>query len=443
MRSASEERLRTIPWRALRGLASGLDAPLAEVLAGEPAERVVDRTLRRLGRPSPARPERSEAESRGALSADARAAVAEAIFGVAVWRRRLLFHLGFHDPAPRLLLAALLRDLGGLDDASDILDLPHDSLPPPRPPPDDPARRWSFPDALAAILAREVGSAELPDLLDALDRPGPVCLRPNLLTTTPDELAEALAAEGVTTQPGRLVPGALVVTSPRPNVYALSAHRTGRCEVQDEGSQLLGALVEARAGERVLDLCAGAGGKTLQLAASVGQRGEVVATDIDAERLGRLAERARRAGAAGIVRVHGERPAADLLADRVLVDAPCSELGALRRGPDRRFRLDPAALAGWPRLEAELLARGAAHVRPGGRLVYATCTLRREENEDVARAFEARHPGFTRVRPALATAPVDSEGFVHTLPHRHGCDGFFAALWERARPATRRAASFE
>jgi 16S rRNA (cytosine967-C5)-methyltransferase len=214
-------------------------------------------------------------------------------------------------------------------------------------------------------------------------------------------------------------------------VYGLGAHRDGLFEVQDEGSQLLGAAVGARPGESVLDLCAGAGGKTLLLAADVGAGGRVHAADPDGERLVRLRSRAERAGAAGIVAVHGAAPPADLSVDRVLVDAPCSELGALRRGPDVRWRLDPAGFAALPALQLGILARGAGHVRPGGTLVYATCTFRRAEDEDVALAFEAAHPRFARAAPAVDPAVLTPEGFLRTFPHRHGTDGFFAARWVR------------
>jgi 16S rRNA (cytosine967-C5)-methyltransferase len=199
--------------------------------------------------------------------------------------------------------------------------------------------------------------------------------------------------------------------------------------VQDEGSQLVGEAVAARPGESVLDACAGAGGKALQLAAAVGAAGVVHGADPDPSRLERLRTRARRAGAR--VEVHGAEVPAGLVVDRALVDAPCSELGALRRGPDLRFRVDPAAFPALPGLQLAILSGAARHVRPGGRLVYATCTLRREENQEVALAFEARHPEFAR-RPALPPGPaVDGEGFLRTWPHRHGTDGFFAAAWIR------------
>ncbi len=121
-----------------------------------------------------------------------------------------------------------------------------------------------------------------------------------------------------------------------------------------------------------------------------------------------------------------------MVVDRALVDAPCSELGALRRGPDLRWRMDPSAFGALPARQGEILARAAAGVRAGGRLVYATCTFRAEEDEGVAVEFERAHPGFRRIQPALAGEALTPEGFVRTWPHRHGTDGFFAAVWEKA-----------
>ncbi|WP_160309043.1 RsmB/NOP family class I SAM-dependent RNA methyltransferase, partial [Anaeromyxobacter sp. PSR-1] len=222
-----------------------------------------------------------------------------------------------------------------------------------------------------------------------------------------------------------------VVEGPRPNVYGLRAWQDGLLEVQDEGSQLLGEAVGARAGEAVLDACAGAGGKTLLLASAVGPAGRVHAADPDAGRLVRLRTRALAAGAAGIVAVHGAAAPADLRVDRVLVDAPCSELGALRRGPDLRWRIDPAAFEALPALQARILERAAAHVRTGGRLVYATCTFRRAEDEEVAGAFERAHPEFERIAPEAPASALTPDGFLRTWPHRHGTDAFFAAAWVR------------
>ncbi len=413
---ASVRRLTSLPWPALRPIAADLDEPLLRVLAGEPAERVLDRFLR----------------DRPGLDRSGRAAAAEAVFGVGLWRRRLAWHLGREEAPPRLLLASLLRDLAGLDVASAeaACGLAPGSLTAPRPPPGDLGRFYSLPEWLAAILLREAG-AEAAALADALNQPGPVCLRANRLRLGREALAARLCAEGLQVRPGRLAPDALLVETPRPNLYGLPSYQQGIFEVQDEGSQVLGEALEVRPGDEVLDLCAGAGGKALQLAASLGGSGRVLCADPDAERLDRLRRRAERAGAAGRLEVCGAAPPAGLLAARVLVDAPCSELGTLRRGPDLRFRIDPASLDRFPPLQRALLETAVRHLAPRGRLVYATCTLRREENEEVALSLERDHPELGRVPAARDPALPGVEGFLRLWPHRHHTDGFFAAAWER------------
>jgi 16S rRNA (cytosine967-C5)-methyltransferase len=392
-------RLREVPWDALR---ADLAVPaIRRVLAGEAAEREVDRTLR-AGRD---------------LSREERAALVEAIFGVALWRRRLAWHAGDSD-IPLILLACLLRDLAGLDESR---ALALTGLPAAKKnnyffsgarsgEPGRLADRWSLPDWLETTLERELG-ARAEAFCAAVAEPGPVCLRANRLRCTRVELADRLARDGIETMPARRAPDGLVVTTPRPNLLGSECWRDGWFEPQDEGSQLVGLLVAPRPGEAVLDLCAGAGGKSLLLAA---EGREVYAYDPDAERLDRLKARAARAGAE--IEIGPPRDA-----DCVLVDAPCSELGTLRRGPDARWRIDPA---GFPRLEAlqrEILETAARHARR--RLVYATCTLRREENEEVAAAFESAHPEFTRAGSPLKL-----------LPHLDGTDGFFAIAWERRAP---------
>ena len=367
---------------------------IARVLDGAPAEREVDRALR-------AHPE---------LDADQRAALAEAIFGVALYRRRLAWETATNGaPDAATLLASLLRDLAGVPEQRALALAGVPDAPARREPPQRLADRWSLPDWLEAHLLTELGAAA-DAFCAAVAVPGPVCLRANRLLCTREQVAARLAEEGILTVPASRAPDALRVTSPRPNLFGSAAWRDGWFEPQDEGSQLLGRLVEAQPGETVLDLCAGAGGKSLLLAA---QRARVLAYDVDRERLQRLRARAARARAAHLIEIVDQpRPA-----DRVLVDAPCSELGILRRGPDARWRLDPRALRSLPSLQRELLEVAAPLARR--RLVYGTCTIHRAENEDVAAAFERAHPELRR------TATF------RTLPHVDGTDGFFGVTWDR------------
>ncbi len=374
------DRLRHVPWSALEGLESAVGPALDDVLAGKAADRVLDRLLRK----------------HKDATADQRTAMAEALFGVGLWRRRLGDGTG---------LQKLQRLIDGHPEPASFAD------------------RFSLPDWLAAELQRTDAPEEF---ADALNQPGPICLRANRLRIDRDALARQLAEEGVETVPGRLAPDCLVITSSRPNLYGLRAWNEGLFEVQDEGSQLLGVLVDAQPGDDVLDLCAGAGGKTLQLAAQLKGKGRVHAVDLDLARLERLRTRATRAGAT--VSIHGRAPPAGLRANRVLVDAPCSELGALRRGPDLRWRLDPKDFEPMPALQRALLETAVQHLAPSGRLVYATCTFRPEENEAVVRDFERAHPQLTRVRPDVDAQLLDADGFLRTWPHRHGTDAFFASV---------------
>lgn len=383
------ERLRQIPWDALR--ADVALPAIARVLAGEAAEREVDRALR----------------THRDLTREQRAAAAEAIFGVALWRRRLRWETA--ASSPEVLLASLLRDLAQLPEERALALAGLEELPRNAQPPRRLADRWSLPDWLETHLAAELGEcAEA--FCAAIAVPGPVCLRANRLLCTREELAVRLGEEGISTLQAPRAPDALLVTSAQPNLFGARAWREGLFEPQDEGSQLLGRLVEAGPGETVLDLCAGAGGKSLLLAA---QRAQVLAHDIDRGRLRRLQARATRARATAFIEVI-ETPRS---ADRVLVDAPCSELGTLRRGPDARWRIDPRSLAELPALQARLLESAAPLA--GRRIVYGTCTINRAENEEVADAFDRAHPEFRRA----ATW--------RTLPHVEGTDGFFAAVWDR------------
>jgi 16S rRNA (cytosine967-C5)-methyltransferase len=252
-------------------------------------------------------------------------------------------------------------------------------------------------------------------------------VRANRLRLDRDALAERLRAEGVSSHPARYAPDALHLDG-RPNVLGLPSHQEGLFEVQDEGSQLAGSLVAARPGMRILDLCAGAGGKTLLLAAAVQGEGRVDAYDIDREALERLRHRAERAGAGATVRVLQALP--EETYDAVLVDAPCSALGSIRRGPDVRWRTDVRSFAQWPPLQRALLETAVARVRPGGRIVHVTCTVRPEENEHVVGGFLEAHPELEQVEASVA-AELRRGPALFSSPHRHGTDAFYGAVLQR------------
>ncbi|HEY3445866.1 MAG TPA: RsmB/NOP family class I SAM-dependent RNA methyltransferase [Myxococcales bacterium] len=288
------------------------------------------------------------------------------------------------------------------------------------------AREHSLPRWLAERWHRELGAGPAAALASAINRPGPVVLRTNALKTDRDGLLRALAEEGIPAHATALSPLGVQLEG-RANLFGSQAWRRGLFEVQDEGSQAVALAVDARPGERCIDFCAGAGGKSLALAAAMRDQGEILALDIDPGKLINLAARAHRAGATILRtrRTDPDRPLPDVgLADRVLVDAPCSSLGSIRRSPDLRWRLRPEAIAEFSRTQLEILRRAAGCVRAGGLLVYATCTLTPEENDGVADSFAREHGGW---RPE----PLSGDGPLRLWPHLHGTDGFFACAWRR------------
>jgi 16S rRNA (cytosine967-C5)-methyltransferase len=277
----------------------------------------------------------------------------------------------------------------------------------------------------------------------AMTLPAPLDLRVNLLKTTRDSARTALAAEGIETEPTPFSPWGLRVPGRLP-ITATSAFPNGLVEVQDEGSQLVVLLTGARAGMRVADYCAGAGGKTLALAAAMGNRGRLTACDVSATRLEGAVRRLRRAGVDNAER-HLLEPGDRWVKrragafDRVLVDAPCTGTGTWRRNPDARSRTGPADLRELLPKQAAILDTAAGLVRPdGGRLIYATCSLLPAEDEEQVRAFLARHGDFSPLplpaawAEAAESEPPPGEGeFLLTSPARHGTDGFFAAILQR------------
>jgi 16S rRNA (cytosine967-C5)-methyltransferase len=220
----------------------------------------------------------------------------------------------------------------------------------------------------------------------------------------------------------------------------------GDIEVQDEGSQLLALLTGAKRGEMVADFCAGAGGKTLALGAMMRNTGRLYAFDVSGHRLAALKPRLARSGLSNVYPVQIAHERDDRIKrlagkiDRVLVDAPCSGLGTLRRNPDMKWRQSSESVQELSAKQAAILASAARLVKPGGRLVYATCSLLQAENEAIAQAFSAEHAASFRALPAaealrraqVADAETLASGdFMRLWPHRHGTDGFFAAVWER------------
>jgi 16S rRNA (cytosine967-C5)-methyltransferase len=258
------------------------------------------------------------------------------------------------------------------------------------------------------------------DELRALLAPAPLDLRVNLLKTTREQARVALAAKGVEATPTPHSPWGLRVEGRR-QVTTGQAFRQGLVEIQDEGSQLVAALVDARPGFRVIDLCAGAGGKTLALAMTMQNCGQLVACDVSATRLKRAGGRLRRAGVHN-AELHFLTPGDRWLTsctgtfDRVLVDAPCTGTGTWRRNPDARLRFTEARLTELLPEQAAIMDQGAAMVRSGGQLIYATCSLLREENEDQVSGFLVRNPEFEQRESRVWT------------PARHGTDGFFASV---------------
>jgi 16S rRNA (cytosine967-C5)-methyltransferase len=280
--------------------------------------------------------------------------------------------------------------------------------------------------------------------LRALNAPAPLDLRVNPLAASREQALAELTAAGVRAAPTKLSPHGLRVVG-RPPLGQLPVFRDGWVEVQDEGSQLVALLADARPGQAVMDLCAGAGGKTLALAAAMANKGRLIACDVSAPRLERAVKRLRRAGVHNVER---RALGADANAwlkrqagrfDRVLVDAPCSGTGTWRRNPDMKWRIGPDDVAALRGVQDEVLERAARLVKPGGRLIYATCSLLPAENEQAIESFLERHAEF-RVLPVpdvwagvlSGDCPVDGP-YLRLTPARHGTDGFFAAILERIK----------
>lgn len=385
-----------------------------------------------------------------ALGPRERATLAETAY--AVLRRKLLFdYLARSGSGPRERRLAILGFAGARDFLASALSpqekdwlkacdavQPQELLEP---------HRHNLPEWLAQALKEQLGADFWP-LVESLNQPAPLDLRVNTLTDKREDVRRELELAGVAAQPTPYSPWGLRVQG-KPALTRMDAFARGAVEVQDEGSQLLALLADARRGQMVVDFCAGAGGKTLALGAAMRNTGRLYAFDVSAHRLDALKPRLARSKLSNVhpaAIAHERDERIKRLAgkiDRVLVDAPCSGLGTLRRNPDLKWRQDAGAVQELVAKQAAILASAARLLKPGGRLVYATCSLLRDENEGVAQAFSAAHPDLRAVpaQEALEQLKVEQaaqlcsgEGglYLRLWPHRHATDGFFAAVWEKS-----------
>jgi 16S rRNA (cytosine967-C5)-methyltransferase len=381
------------------------------------------------------------------LGARERHTLAETLY--ALLRQRLLFqHLAQSGSGPlerRLAILAWQGNAGFLRGAltppevawlDEVSAIDRASLPE--------KLRHNLPDWLANPLKESLGDQFWP-LVEELARAAPLDLRVNSLKAKREDVQRALAEAGIEARPTPHSPWGLRIDG-KPALSKLALFTEGHVEVQDEGSQLLALLTDAKRGEMVVDFCAGAGGKTLALGASMRNTGRLYAFDVSGHRLENLKPRLARSGLSNVhpAQIAHERDdRVKRLAgkiDRVLVDAPCSGLGTLRRNPDLKWRQSPQALAELQAKQKAILASAARLLKPGGRLVYATCSLLAAENEAVAEDFTVTEQDRFEPLPVaeLLQAAHVSEAeslvagrFLRLWPHRHHTDGFFAAVWQR------------
>jgi 16S rRNA (cytosine967-C5)-methyltransferase len=376
-----------------------------------------------------------------ALGPQERGFIAEATF--AVLRRRRSLEAAAGSPAPEALIAAAalrvlglslraFEDLVDADLAQRIRTFTPEAL--------SAAARADLPDWLWDRLVADNGEAQAERIAQGLLNPAPLDLRVNLAKAERAATRVRLASDGIESRATPHSPAGLRVAG-KPAINQHPLFRDGTVEVQDEGSQLLAWLLSPRRGEMVADYCAGAGGKTLAIAMLMRGTGRVYAMDTSARRLAALAPRAARAGVTNVHSivlsggndVRAKRLAAKM--DRVLVDAPCSGFGTLRRNPDLKWRHAARSIAELAAKQQAILTAAARLVKPGGRLVYATCSILRQENDVIAAGFADAHPAFEPLsceellaaqRIMIASGPL-----LRLWPHVHGTDGFFAAAFQR------------
>ncbi|GAB1719666.1 MAG: Fmu (Sun) NOL1/Nop2p [Nitrosospira sp.] len=377
------------------------------------------------------------------LGAQERAFIGQNIFGIL--RHRLFLESVAEIPTPRsLLLAHLarfqgvnLRELAPLVSEAEakwlgyVKGLSLETL--------SPGVRAEFPEWLIKKLRGFMREDEILDLGLSLQRPAPLDLRVNSLLASRDEIIAVLAGDGIEAAPTPYSPlGIRLAGKPAINRHPLFL--AGKAEVQDEGSQLLGYLLSPRRRDMVVDFCAGAGGKTLMLGALMRSHGRIYAFDTSDKRLKNLGPRLKRSGLSNLYPQHIvnendikiKRLAGKI--DRVLVDAPCSGMGTLRRNPDLKWRQSPQGIEELKHKQTAILSSAANLLKPGGRLVYATCSFFPEENQNIVEHFLNDHSSFTLMNCAdilrQQKIPLDTGIFLELSPRLHGTDGFFAAAME-------------
>ncbi|TAG36263.1 MAG: RsmB/NOP family class I SAM-dependent RNA methyltransferase [Polaromonas sp.] len=376
-----------------------------------------------------------------------RATLAETIYGV-LRKKNLYAYLAQHGsgaPERRLAILGFAADREFLKSA--LTDQEIDWLSRcDRVKPEDlmELHRHNLPNWLVEPLKVQLGDDFWP-LVESLNAPAGLDLRVNTFKDKRADIQKELAKAGLKTVATPYSPWGLRLAD-KSQLGKLDAFTRGAIEVQDEGSQLLALLVDARRGEMVVDFCAGAGGKTLALGATMRSTGRLYAFDTSGHRLEALKPRLARSGLSNVHPVaiaHERDDRIKRLAgkiDRVLVDSPCSGLGTLRRNPDLKWRQNPKAVQELVAKQTAILQSAARLLKPGGRLVYATCSILREENEAIAEAFAVTHQEFSALEagPLLTHLGVENAGalcsgsYLRLWPHLHQTDGFFAAVWQKS-----------
>jgi 16S rRNA (cytosine967-C5)-methyltransferase len=391
--------------------------------------------------------------SRKYLGSNDRRFIAETMYGMLRHRRRIEWIVSVlereHDHLRQCAAYLLMNGAASAGQLSEEIDIPLEEIqeiekrvlldPKFDAPVTTLATVYSFQDWMIEGWQKEFGDENLEPLCKVLNTQAPMTIRVNTIKTSREECQRILSQEGLETDRAELSPFGLHLKR-RTNLFQLQAFRDGFFEVQDEGSQLLSLLVDPKPGSKVVDACAGAGGKALAMAAVMKNRGEIFALDVHSFRLEELKKRIRRSGVDSIrTRVIREGETQEGLvgaADYVLIDAPCSGTGTIRRNPGMKWSVTEQMISELQQKQGSILSLNAQYVKPGGRLIYATCSLMKRENEEVVERFMSEHPEFELIPPAAileryGLARLANNKYFQLLPHRYNTDGFFAAIMKR------------